>query len=71
MPRSCLTDEQVLGLLAPGEALPGKDIARRLGKSCHVYRVIGCLRRLQEAGRVEQLRVERGAVFELVYRRTA
>lgn len=72
MTRVCATDEQVLNLLQPGEVLSSRDLARRLGqKVCHVYRVIGCLRRLQEAGQVEQVRVERGAACEVVYRRTA
>lgn len=71
MARICPTDEQVLNLIQPGEVLPGKTIAQRLGKSCHIYRVIGSLRRLQEAGQVEQVQVGRGAVFELAYRRTA
>lgn len=66
------TDARVLALMQPGETVSSREIARRLGqKVCHVYRVIGCLRRLQEAGQVEQVRVERGAVTELVYRRSA
>ena len=72
MTRICVTDEQVLNLLQPGEVLSSRDLARRVSKKvCHVYRVIGCLRRLQESGQVEQVRVERDAACEVVYRRTA